>query len=75
MKVFKCYREGCFGTGVTFVAANSLDEAYKTFVEDEYVAPISDLYPIQGWSECKELTANVDKPCVLMEEGFYSEVL
>jgi hypothetical protein len=32
----------------------------------------SDYYPIEEWFECKVLTANVDKPCVIMEDG-YSE--
>lgn len=29
----------------------------------------SDYYPIGEWFECKILTANVDKPCVIMEGG------
>lgn len=29
----------------------------------------SDYYPIREWFECKILTANVDKPCVIMEGG------
>lgn len=30
----------------------------------------SDYYPIDEWFECKVLTANVDKPCVIMEDGY-----
>lgn len=30
----------------------------------------SDYYPIKKWFECKVLTANVDKPCVIMEGGY-----
>ena len=30
----------------------------------------SDYYPIDEWFECKELTANVDTPCVIMEDGY-----
>lgn len=29
----------------------------------------SDFYPKEKWFECKELTANVDKPCIIMEDG------
>lgn len=27
-------------------------------------------YPIDKWFECKALTANVDKPCIIMEDGY-----
>jgi hypothetical protein len=27
-------------------------------------------YQIEKWFECKVLTANVDKPCVIMEDGY-----
>ena len=39
---------------------------------DDYTEWYSDYYPIDKWFECKVLTANVDKPCVIMEDG-YSE--
>jgi hypothetical protein len=29
-------------------------------------------YPLENWFECNVLTANVDKPCVIIEDG-YSE--
>lgn len=30
----------------------------------------SNYYPLQKWFECKVLTTNVDKPCVIMEDGY-----
>ena len=27
-------------------------------------------YQMESWFECKALTANVDKPCVIMEDGY-----
>ena len=27
-------------------------------------------YPLENWFECKVLSANVDKPCVIMEDGY-----
>lgn len=91
MKVFMCQREGGYSGGLAVVAANSAEEAYKTFFEDndyewmidkfdeenyEYTEDFtkwcSYYYPIEKWFECKILTANVDKPCVIMEGG-YSE--
>lgn len=91
MKVFMCQREGGYSGGLAVVAANSIEEAFKTFFEDEDYAWMvdkydidtyeytddftqwrSDYYPIDEWFECKVLVANVDKPCVIMEDG-YSE--
>lgn len=37
---------------------------------DDYTKWFSDYYPIDEWFECKELTANVDEPCVIMEDGY-----
>lgn len=86
-----CQREGGYSGGLAVVAANSAEEAYKTFFEDndydwmidkfdeetceyteDFTKWISYYYPIEKWFECKILTANVDKPCVIMEGG-YSE--
>jgi hypothetical protein len=39
---------------------------------DDFTKWHSYYYPIEKWFECKVLTANVDKPCVIMEDG-YSE--
>lgn len=30
----------------------------------------SDYYPREDWFECKELVANVDKPCIIIEDGY-----
>lgn len=87
MKVFMCKRTGGYSGGLAVVAANSVEEAFKTFFEDKdydwmkYDCEIgkdmddftnwrSDYYPIEKWFECKTLTANVDKPCVIMEDGY-----
>lgn len=91
MKVFMCKRHGCYSGGLAVVAANSVEEAFKTFFENDnadwlvnkynvdtyeftydFTKWRSDYYPIGEWFECDELTANVDKPCVIMEDG-YSE--
>jgi hypothetical protein len=89
MKVFMCQRQGGYSGGLAVVAANSKEEAFKTFFEDkeydwmkynygisgytdDFTNWRSDFYPIELWFECEELTANVDKPCVIMEGG-YSE--
>jgi hypothetical protein len=47
------------------------DEETNAFTND-FTKWRSDYYPIENWFECKVLTANVDKPCVIMEDG-YSE--
>lgn len=90
MKVFMCQRGGGYGYsgGLAVVAANSAEEAFKTFFEDndydwmvdkyddtgkftnDFTKWRSDYYPIEEWFECKVLTANVDKPCVIMEDGY-----
>lgn len=36
---------------------------------DDFTRWRSYYYPIDKWFECKALTANVDKPCVIMEDG------
>lgn len=36
---------------------------------DDFTKWRSDYYPIEKWFECKVLTSNVDKPCVIMEDG------
>lgn len=83
-----CKRQGGYGGGLAVVAANSTEEAFKTFFEDEdydcmvdkfdiYAHKFTDdftkwhsyYYPKDEWFECKVLTANVAKPCVIMEDG------
>jgi hypothetical protein len=89
MKVFMCQREGGYSGGLAVVAANSIEEAFKTFFEDkdydwmvhkfdpvtfqyteDFTKWYSRYYPIEKWFWCKTLTANVDKPCVIMEGGY-----
>jgi hypothetical protein len=92
MKVFMCRRQDGYSGGLAVVAANSVEEAFKTFFEDkdndwmvskwihtdEYTEVFtedstkweSDFYPREKWFECKALTANVDKPCVIMEDVY-----
>ena len=86
MKVFMCQRQGGYSGGLAVVAANSAEEAFKTFFDydwmvDKYDVDTceftddctkwrSDYYPIEEWFECKVLTANVAKPCVIMEDGY-----
>lgn len=87
MKVFICERQGNYCGGLAVVAANSIEEAFKTFFEDpdydwmvnkynndynqieDFTKWHSDYYPLGKWFWCKTLTANVDKPCVIMESG------
>ena len=46
---------------------------YETGDHEEDVTEwYTNYYPLRDWFECKVLTANVDKPCVIMEDG-YSE--
>ena len=28
------------------------------------------IYPLENWFECKVLSANVDKPCIMIENGY-----
>lgn len=89
MKVFMCKRTGGYSGGLAVVAANSREEAFKTFFEDEHNDWMVDKYDVDTgeftddctkwrshyyqmelWFECKVLTANVDKPCVIMEDGY-----
>lgn len=83
-----CKRQGGYSGGLAVVAANSKEEAFKTFFEDpdydwmvykytdgrkytdDYTKWFSNYYPIDEWFECKVLTANVKKPCVIMEDGY-----
>lgn len=89
MKVFMCRRQCGYSGGLAVVAANTKEEAFKTFFEDpdyDCMAAKYDIdtgkftddstkwrsyyYPLENWFECKALTANVDKPCVIMEDGY-----
>ena len=79
MKVWMCKRERRYSGGLAVVAANSKEEAIRTFFSDEnyrYMSIDSDggvyfwEYEPKYWFECKKLVANVDKPCVIMEDGY-----
>lgn len=88
MKVFINERTGGYRGGLAIVAANTPEEAHKTFFSDpdyEYLCSKCDEdfiytddvtkwqtyeYHLNGWKECKSLTANVNKPCVIKEGGY-----
>jgi hypothetical protein len=79
MKVWMCKRTVGYSGGLAVVAANSKKSAIKTFFSDEkYSYMASEVegvihywaYKPEDWFECKELVANVDKPCVIMEDGY-----
>ena len=81
MKVFINVRCGSYSGGMILVAANTKEEAIKSFREDkdydwmwyEIDDKIDDMYYGEnGWMESTVLTANVDTPQVIAENG-YSE--
>ena len=81
MKVFINVRCGSYSGGMILVAANTKEEAIKAFREDkecdwmwyEFEDEIYDMcYGEDGWVESTVLTANVDTPQVIAENG-YSE--
>lgn len=81
MKVFINVRCGSYSGGMILVAANTKEEAIKAFREDkdydwmwyEIDDKIDDMYYGEnGWMESTVLTANVDTPQVIAENG-YSE--
>lgn len=70
MKVFMCKRQGGYSGGLAIVAANSKEEAFKTFSEHGTHQWKIYYYPSSMWFECKHLTANVDIPSVIAEHGY-----
>ena len=81
MKVFINVRCDSYSGGMILVAANTKEEAIKAFREDkdydwmwyEIDDKIDDMYYGEnGWMESTVLTANVDTPQVIAENG-YSE--
>lgn len=85
MKVFVNYRDGGYSGGLILVAANSVEEAHKTFHSDKDLYWMWDnitwenppyvedhYYQPDGWKEMPMLEAHVDTPQVLAEAG-YSE--
>ena len=51
MKVFMCQRQGGYSGGLAVVAANSAEEAFKTFFEDEDYEYMVDKYEIGEFIE------------------------
>lgn len=77
MKVWMCKRDNGYSGGLAVVAANSKEEAFRVFHETpgysyHYMKNVDDgyFYKKDNWFECKQLTANVDKPCVIEEDGY-----
>lgn len=48
---------------------HKIDVDTGDYIED-YTKWKSYYYPLENWFECNVLTANVDKPCVIMEDGY-----
>lgn len=86
MKVFANKIKHGFAGGMILVAADSVEEAIKTFHTDknfdymhDYIGDEKDLdlvrdyyYFPEDWYEVTAISANVDRPCVL-EESHYIE--
>ena len=77
MDVWMCKREQGYSGGLAVVAAKSRDEAFRVYhshIEHswEYVEYNDDgyLYPKDSWFLCESLTANVNEPCVIAEDGY-----
>lgn len=77
MKVWMCKREQGYSGGLAVVAANSKDEAFRVYHSHkehswEYNEYNDDgfCYPKDNWFECELLTANVEEPCVIAEDGY-----
>lgn len=80
MKVFmNRVSGGSYAGGLVVVAANTKEEAHQVFFSDNNYAWMMDnidefdssFYRSDNWFECKELTANVDKPCVIIEDSCF----
>ena len=70
MKVFGCKRNGGYSGGLIIVAANSLNEAFETFAKDYRYRWMTNIYPRCDWFVITELTANVDTPRIIDEDGY-----
>lgn len=85
MKVYKNIRKPGWSGGMILVAANTKEEAIEVFRADPKYEYLHDYitwefdtppywdehyYPEDTWEEMPMLTANVDKPQVLAEEGY-----
>lgn len=70
MKVFGCKRTGGYSGGLIIAAANNLNEAFETFAENYRYRWMTSVYPRSDWFEIPELTANVDTPRIIDEDGY-----
>lgn len=83
MKVYVNYRDGSYSGGMMLVAANSAEEAHKTFHADKRFGYMWDVwswedppyvldeyYKPDNWELIPMLEAHVDKPQVLAEAGY-----
>lgn len=66
MKVFASKRDSSYGGGLIIVAANNKFEAAGVVVLDSNI--ITDEY--REWYELPNLTADVDEPQVIDEDGY-----
>ncbi len=69
MKVYYCEFADHAG-GLFVVAANSKKEAFS--IASEYDGIVPYCLPLEEWEQVKELSANVDKPQVLLA-SYYIE--
>ena len=56
MKVFMCERQGGYSGGLAIVAANSKEEAFKTFFEDEDYNWMVDKYDASTYEYIDDFT-------------------
>ena len=77
MKVFACRRISGFSGGVAIVAANSVEEAFDVFHSSkEYnwmldgIDGDSYYYKKEDWFELPIITANVEEPQIIIEDGY-----
>jgi hypothetical protein len=79
MKVFGCPRQGEYAGGLILVASNSLEEAYNTYMQDEFYSAFHaeldgeemyNYYPLEKWFEFTELTANCNETKIICEHGY-----
>lgn len=56
MKVFMCKRQGGYSGGLAVVAANSVQEAFKTFFEDDDYGWMVDKYDVDTYEFTDDFT-------------------
>lgn len=76
MKVFACKRCHGYSGGVAIVAANNAEEAFNVFHSDVAYKWMLDAieedgyyYKKENWVELPMLTANVEHPQIIIEDG------